>query len=502
MLALLETSAGFALFRIKKGKLLEVSDVEALQAHFASPEAAQRVVELHAFSRFKDTKQATEEVLALVDSKVGKGLKKFLKKNLLQAEGESSKLVVADKALGVAIKNKLGLEVLFSPQTHEIIRGIKEQFAALMDGIEEKDRQQMAMSLSHSLNRFKLRFSPEKLDTMIIQAVALLDDLDKELNNFAMRLKEWYGWHFPELAKVITDNLVFAKAVKLIGFRTNTKHADLESILPDEICSEVRMSAETSMGTEMTDDDLLHITSLASRVEELVEYRANLAEYLKLRMKAVAPNLTHMVGEVIGARLMAHSGSLLSLSKQPASTLQILGAEKALFRALKTKSNTPKYGIIYHAALVGQATPKIKGKISRVLAAKLSLCVRVDALTEAAETAAAETAAGTDPVAAAGNHAPAEPSVAIACRRYVENKLEQLEQQLSSAGGKPGAKPSFQRYEPHRATNGMARKYDASTDVVLGPDAPKRHMKHVGFGADEATDEVPRKKKVKAEAQD
>ncbi|OEH79593.1 nucleolar protein [Cyclospora cayetanensis] len=473
MLALLETSAGFALFRIKKGKLLEVSDVEALQAHFASPEAAQRVVELHAFSRFKDTKQATEEVLALVDSKVGKGLKKFLKKNLLQAEGESSKLVVADKALGVAIKNKLGLEVLFSPQTHEIIRGIKEQFAALMDGIEEKDRQQMAMSLSHSLNRFKLRFSPEKLDTMIIQAVALLDDLDKELNNFAMRLKEWYGWHFPELAKVITDNLVFAKAVKLIGFRTNTKHADLESILPDEICSEVRMSAETSMGTEMTDDDLLHITSLASRVEELVEYRANLAEYLKLRMKAVAPNLTHML-----------HGPLLSLPLSAARPhARGKGGEKLLLHA----------PFLWCVCVPLFLSP---GKISRVLAAKLSLCVRVDALTEAAETAAAETAAGTDPVAAAGNHAPAEPSVAIACRRYVENKLEQLEQQLSSAGGKPGAKPSFQRYEPHRATNGMARKYDASTDVVLGPDAPKRHMKHVGFGADEATDEVPRKKKV------
>ncbi|KAL8271886.1 hypothetical protein Esti_004171 [Eimeria stiedai] len=472
MLALLETPAGFALFRLKKGKLLEVEDVDTLQEHFTSPESAQKVVQLHAFSRFKDTKQATQEVLSLMECKVGRGLKKFLRKNLF-SEGEAAKLLVADKALGASIKAKLGVDVVFN-------------------------RQQMAMSLSHSLNRLKLRFSPEKLDTMIIQAVALLDDLDRELNNFAMRLKEWYGWHFPELAKIVTDNLTFAKAVKVIGFRQNAKNADLESLIPDEICAEVRMSAETSMGTEMTEEDLLHINSLACRVEELVEYRANLAEYLKVRMKAVAPNLTHMVGEVIGARLMAHSGSLLSLSKQPASTIQILGAEKALFRALKTKSNTPKYGIIYHAALVGQATPKLKGEISRVLAAKLSLCVRVDALTEAAETAAAAAAgvAAGSADASAPSQGPAEPSVAIACRRYVESKLEQLEQQLSGTTAKPAGKAPLQRYEPFRVLNGGVKKYDASTDAVAHANGSNhKHKKAQGAEAGEGVEEERRKKK-------
>lgn len=164
---------------------------------------------------------------------------------------------------------------------------------------------------------------------------ALLDDLDRELNNFAMRLKEWYGWHFPELSKIVTDNLVYARAVKLIGFRSSAKSAELESLLPDEVCAkdtrlarakgrlffsgkvqnffapevfaqiaaDVRMSAETSMGTEMTEEDLLHINCLACRVEELVEYRANLAEYLKVRMKAVAPNLTHMVRQTCSQTL-------------------------------------------------------------------------------------------------------------------------------------------------------------------------------------------------------
>merc|ERR1712228_984675 len=136
------------------------------------------------------------------------------------------------------------------------------------------------------------------------------------------------------------------------------------------------------MGTE---EDLRNVHTLADRVVELTEYRASLAEYLKLRMNAIAPNLTHMVGELVGARLISQAGSLMSLAKHPSSTVQILGAEKALFRALKTKKNTPKYGLIYHASLVGQSAPTLKGKISRVLAAKLSLCCRVDALGDQTE---------------------------------------------------------------------------------------------------------------------
>merc|ERR1719437_148089 len=128
------------------------------------------------------------------------------------------------------------------------------------------------------------------------------------------------------------------------------------------------------MGTEISEMDIIHIQSLAEQVLSMTEYRAQLFEYLKNRMNAIAPNLTILVGEIVGARLIAHAGSLMNLAKQPASTVQILGAEKALFRALKTKHDTPKYGLIYHASLVGQTAPALKGKISRVLAAKLSLC--------------------------------------------------------------------------------------------------------------------------------
>lgn len=178
-----------------------------------------------------------------------------------------------------------------------------------------------------------------------------------------MRLKEWYGWHFPEMTKAIPDNAMYARVVQKMGFRTNCKSTDLSDILTEELEQEVKDAAEISMGTEISSEDLTNILMLCEQVVDLSEYRAQLFNYLKNRMNAIAPNLTVMVGELVGARLIAHAGSLLSLAKHPASTVQILGAEKALFRALKTKHETPKYGLIYHASLVGQAQPKHKGKV-------------------------------------------------------------------------------------------------------------------------------------------
>lgn len=165
-----------------------------------------------------------------------------------------------------------------------------------------------------------------------LQAVNLLDDLDKELNNYIMRCREWYGWHFPELSKIITDNLAFVRTVEVMGTRDNAKHVDLSDILPEEVEEKVKEAAEISMGTEISDEDILNIKHLCIQVVEIQEYRTQLYEYLKNRMIAIAPNLTILVGELVGARLISHAGSLMNLAKHPASTVQILGAEKALFK--------------------------------------------------------------------------------------------------------------------------------------------------------------------------
>ena len=136
------------------------------------------------------------------------------------------------------------------------------------------------------------------------------------------------------------------------------------------------------MGQDLNETDALQIKSFTQRVVDLVNFRESLSEYLKTRMNAVAPNLTSLIGEMVGSKLIAHSGSLINLAKYPASTIQILGAEKALFRALKTKGKTPKYGLIFNSTFIGRAGQKNKGRISRFLANKCAVAARIDCFSE------------------------------------------------------------------------------------------------------------------------
>jgi nucleolar protein 58 len=187
----------------------------------------------------------------------------------------------------------------------------------------------------------------------------------------------------------------------------------------------LQTAAEVSMGTEISQSDLDNILLLVDQIISLTEYRTQLYNYLGSRMRAIAPNLTTMVGELVGARLIAHAGNLVNLAKQPASTIQILGAEKALFRALKTKHDTPKYGLIFHASLVGQASLKNKGKIARTLAAKSALALRYDALI-GVTTRSDDNSADVEmeDVEMDG------PTVAIKYREKVEHRLRMLENRL------------------------------------------------------------------------
>lgn len=407
------------------------------------------------FEPFEDTADAVTAMTACMEGKVSAGLKKFLKKKIKQQS--DSVLAVADKGMAQSLKESLkNLQVMYDDKTQELFRGIRGYMEELLcedgeDGISKEDLRAMQLGLSHSLGRYKLKFSADKVDTMVIQAVGLLDELDKEINTYAMRVKEWYGWHFPELQALTSDNVKYAKMVLQCGIRTNFKNKDLSNILEDEMQeAEIKEAAELSMGTEVADVDMIHIQSLADQVLSMTEYRSQLFEYLKNRMNAIAPNLTILVGELVGARLISHAGSLMNLAKQPASTVQILGAEKALFRALKTKHDTPKYGLIYHASLIGQAAPKHKGKISRVLAAKASLAIRVDALTD-------DTTEELDT------------TIGFEGRAKVEARLRQLEGTVAPSLGSGGmtAKKTA-RYDPVAAKTGAsAQAYNDASDMVL-----------------------------------
>jgi len=378
MLVLFETSAGYAVFKLLDEKKL--SEVDNLYKDFETAEKASEVVKLKMFKKFEDTTEALAAATAAIEGKMSKSLKKILKK--VAANEIHEQLAVADAKVGSMIQEKFDISCVTSTAVNELLRGIRTQMDSLITGLTAKETTAMALGLAHSLSRYKLKFSPDKVDTMIVQAISLLDDLDKELNNYAMRCREWYGWHFPEAGKIITDNLAYAKAVQAIGFKSKAADTDLSSILPEEVEEELKAAAEISMGTDISDEDIANVSYLCEQIIQISDYRMTLYDYLKNRMQAIAPNLTILVGELVGARLIAHAGSLINLAKHPASTVQILGSEKALFRALKTKHDTPKYGLIYHASMVGQTSTKSKGKIARTLAAKSSLAARYDALGE------------------------------------------------------------------------------------------------------------------------
>ncbi|KAG5232565.1 nucleolar protein [Salix suchowensis] len=448
MLLLFETPAGFALFKVlDEGKL---SKVEDLGKEFSSPDSARKVVKLKAFSKFENTSEALEAATKIIESSTSKGLRKFLRAN---CDGEM--LAVADSKLGNAIKDKLKIECVHNNAVMELMRGVRSQLTELIAGLATQDLAPM------SLVCLTVFLDTTEVDTMIIQAIGLLDDLDKELNTYAMRVREWYGWHFPELAKIVQDNILYAKSVKLMSSRDNAAKLDFSEILPEEVEAELKEAAVISMGSDVSDVDLMNIKELCDQVLSLAEYRAQLYDYLKNRMNTIAPNLTALVGELVGARLIAHGGSLLNLAKQPGSTVQILGAEKALFRALKTKHATPKYGLLYHASLVGQAPPKMKGKMSRSLAAKAALTIRYDALGDAQDD-----------------------SMGLENRLKLEARLRNLEgKELGRSAGSAKGKPKIEAYDKDRkkGAGGLitpAKTYNPSADAVLGqtPNSTARNV--------------------------
>jgi len=493
MLVLLETAAGFGLFKVmKEGKVAEATD---LHKYFETSEKAEEMVKLKKFSKFTDQADALAAATAMVEGKLDKNLKKFLKKNIIDKE-LNEELIVSDSKLAGLVKEKLDIQCLCDSSSLEVLRGVRLNMDTLVPAISVAAMRQMQIGLSHSLSRHKLKFSPDKVDTMVVQAIGLLDDLDKEVNTYSMRIKEWYGWHFPEMQKIVVDNTMYAKTILSLGMVKNCTTTDLSDILPEEMEAELKAASILSMGTEISQEDLDNINALCDQTIKLMEYRTELYDYLKNRMAAIAPNLTVLVGELVGARLISHAGSLMNLAKQPASTVQILGAEKALFRALKTKKDTPKYGLIYHASLIGQAQPKFKGKISRVLAAKCALSIRVDAL-------------GDTSVATIG----------IEDRIKVEERLRQLEGRTSltankeakvmAAPGKYGGGDDTAAYNPAGdSTLSSKKRKKEDSDEEEGSDeeeAPKKKKKKekkekkakVESEEDSDEEEAPKKKKKK-----
>jgi len=247
---------------------------------------------------------------------------------------------------------------------------------------EAKEYDEFLHQFMIEMTRRKLRRAAQKRDLLAAQAIRAIDDIDKTTNLFSARLREWYSLHFPELDDLVREHEDYVKIVAELGHRDNiTKEVLVKLGFSEEKAEKIAEAAKKSMGADYPDFDIKPMQKLAQITLELFRLRRELADYIAQVMKEVAPNITALVGPLLGARLISLAGSLEELAFLPASTIQVLGAEKALFRALRTGGKPPKHGVIFQFPYIHRSPRWQRGKIARALAAKLAIAAKVDYFT-------------------------------------------------------------------------------------------------------------------------
>jgi RNA processing factor Prp31 len=384
-LVLFENVVGFSLFDCKGINEIAITEM-SVQQSIISFNLFSTMVRCITFRPFPSTEVALSAMNAITEGQIPEVLQDFLADALPgQIREHSSGIVlgVSEPKLAGAIRQQFDITCQSDPVTREVLRGIRLHFERFVQEVTADDVRLAQLGLSHGYSRSKVKFNEHGDDNMVISAVALLGGLEKDLNTFGMRLREWYSVHFPELSKIVEDTAMYGRVVEAIGNRASIDERLVLEVTSDaDLTRTIVSAASNSIGREIEEVDLVRIVEMAQRVVSLATYRTQLALYLRSRMHSIAPNLTELTGERMGAQLIMASGSLTNLAKAPASTIQLLGAEKALFNALKKRKNTPKYGLIYNSGAVTAASTNSKGRVARSLANKISIVGRVDAFGE------------------------------------------------------------------------------------------------------------------------
>jgi len=328
----------------------------------------------------KSLDEAVEEALKLEQGEVIASTKKVLEE--LKNRTDIEAVVVEEEPIAKYV-NSLGLKAEIVPGHEFAVKfrenlaeyAVKYQYASSKEELEE-----FLHKLGLEMTRRKLRRAAEKRDLLAAQAIRAIDDIDKTINLFVARLREWYSLHFPELDDLVREHEDYISILAELGHRENVaKEALVKLGFSESKAEKIAEAANKSIGADLSDFDIRPIQTLASIVKELYRLRGELAEYIAAVMKEVAPNVTALVGPLLGARLISLAGSLEELARLPASTIQVLGAEKALFRALRTGGKPPKHGVIFQYPDIHRSPRWQRGKIARALAAKLAIAAKVDA---------------------------------------------------------------------------------------------------------------------------
>lgn len=328
----------------------------------------------------KKPQQAARILTQIEAGKMVDELEKLVEK--LQKNGFDT-FVFENATLAKGVQEKLGVEIEVSKPSKagEVPRSSMERLAVKTEFVEDAEEfRQWMHEVTIEVTKLRVKKAVEKRDLIVAQAIETLDDLDKTVNLFMSRTREWYGVHFPELDRLVDKHETYARLAFQLGSKDDFTAKKLEDQgLPKSKAQQVAKAARASMGADLTQEDMIQIQALCKNVLELYRLRQTIEDYLNALMEEVAPNIKALAGSLLGARLIALAGGLTNLAKKPASTIQVLGAEKALFRSLKTGTRPPKHGIIFQHALLHEAKRWQRGKIARALAGKLAIAARIDA---------------------------------------------------------------------------------------------------------------------------
>jgi len=240
-------------------------------------------------------------------------------------------------------------------------------------GINDTDARKLIFEVNSELTKQELKVIEH--DRVLIQAVNSLDDLEEVANRLVERLREWYSLHFPELDHLVSKHETYAGLIDACGSRNNF---DEKVNLDPEFRKKIINASKESLGAEFSDEDIKAVRNITKSLLQLYSAGTEIERYVKESMDDIAPNISALAGPLLGARLIALAGSLKRLSLMPAGTIQILGAEDAFFRFLKTKKKPPKHGIIFQLPEIRSARKEHRGKLARTFAAKLALAAKVD----------------------------------------------------------------------------------------------------------------------------
>ena len=324
----------------------------------------------------KDPEQIASSLRAIRNGELTVGLRELV--NRLKDSGVDTVSIVNTKIL-----EKVSSELYVNVETLNPEEAPKMDITEIAVENGYVDSKEGFGELSHLINskvaEWDVHEALSERETLLIPVVQLLGDLDTTLNSLSGRMREWYGVHFPELGRRVKEHEDYARIILRFGARQNIEVKTLQEMsFKKRDAENIVSAANDSIGADIDEDDVEELRSYTQRLVELFQERSSLTDYISRLTEEVAPNIAYLAGPVLGAKLIQKAGSLRRMAMMPSSTIQVLGAERAMFRTLKTRAKPPKHGLLFQHPYVHNAPRDKRGSRARSLAAKIAIAARAD----------------------------------------------------------------------------------------------------------------------------